>query len=219
MPVPGRRRRPSRVTAGAALAVVLAGCSNGSASGDVDASVGKRLGDLTLQQTLPGYVVDTHASGPLGLAGAAAGSPAGTDPTKAALRSANFGGGFARVWTKGDAFMTELAWGFDHPVAAGSFAVTLIGLLKSQSVYTAAMPDVQGGHVYTLTGVTKSGSKPVFCQGAIFAAGATVFDVRTCDARPGSTAPASLLAQQQIQRVTDSAAAASPAPPSTGGSP
>jgi hypothetical protein len=178
---------------GVAFAAVLCVCA--AACGD-DPGSDPLLALLAVPP--PAGYTEQSASGSLGLDAASSSTPADPAATSRELASDGVSRGYARVWVKGDDFITfevlrtggaqqaQHAVAFEHSVLASA-----PGYVTDDDV------NIPGSVVYTMFGTTHSGGKNVFCQGVWFPSGRDVFGVTTCSPLPAGATQVEALAEAQ----------------------
>ena len=168
-------------------------------------SCGGSTGDDPLAQVLlrdddvpDGFdAVKGPASGPMTVDDAIASTAADPGDKRRFLETSGFQGGYSRVWTKGDDYVTALAHEFSSERGAKRLVAFEIDQLSTTTSERFEVTDVPGAQGYILSGVKRKGQEPVFCQGVWFAAGTRAFGVSTCGAQPNTTAIAEDLAVEQ----------------------
>jgi hypothetical protein len=116
-------------------------------------------------------------------------------------------GGYSRVWTYRDSYLTAVGLEF----ASAADAAALVGLARSNlraalGTYLAPLPGVPGATLYDLSGRQRASGHDLFCSGAWFAVGAAAYTVTECStARPVAifgVAPYARLQYQQAAKRT-----------------
>lgn len=142
------------------------------------------------------------ASGPMTIEDAIVSTAADAGDKRRFLETSGFQGGYSRVWTKGDDYVTALAHEFSSDRGAKRLVAFEIAQLSDTSTERFTVNDIAGARGYILSGVKRKGQDPVFCQGVWFAVSTQAFGVSTCGAQPNTTATAERLAVEQYERAS-----------------
>ncbi len=109
------------------------------------------------------------------------------DPKRArdTLQSDGFRGGWARTWLKDDEDVQVLVFELGDAFRAADLATfQLKELSKGRGVVGFPLVGVPRGTAYSFSGVTRAGSKQVFCQGGWFVVNRFALNVTDCAGAP-----------------------------------
>jgi hypothetical protein len=156
-----------------------------------------------LTSVMPGFErVGEPASGPMDADEAVEATIADASEKSAYLRRSGFLGGYSRVWTSGDDYITILVHDFSGERGAkGLVEFELKQLAKTSGFEPFAVKDIAGARGYVLSATKKGTSDPLFCQGVWFTVDTRAFAVNTCGVQPNTTEIAHRLAVRQWKRV------------------
>ena len=182
------------------LGLALTGCDSGATSS---------LASVALSAAPPGYSAQPVGdNGALSVDDASSASPADPTSVRNFLNNSTFQGGFERVWTHGDDFITDLIYQFGDGATAVRFMTLETEQIKSfKGDYTYPAPQLGNGQGFVLYSTTRSGDKSVFCNGVWFTVSNRAFQLLDCSVNPGGATRVLELAAQQYQQ-----AGGSPAP-------
>ena len=183
-------------------ALAMASCS---ATGSTD-----HAQSAVIDSAPSGYALQAQATGPLSTATAAAqATTASTADTEGQLNADGFIGGYARVWTTAQKFLTIVALDFDSVAHASTFTAFEVDTLENAgTAYLTPEGTIAGASAYVLTAPTHAGGAQLFCEGVWMSVGITSIDTVTCSSTPASAALAEQVALDEYhtaQRVDSSA--------------
>ena len=141
------------------------------------------------------------ASGPMEIEDAVQSTAADPSHKRRFLETSGFQGGYSRVWTKGDDYVTALAHEFSSDRGAKRLVSFEMDELAKTTAQRFEVKDIPGAKGYVLSGVKRKGQEPLFCQGVWFAVDTRAFGVSTCGAQPNTSAVAEDLAVEQYERA------------------
>lgn len=168
-----------RLAAGILLAFVVACSSPGGGGG----GGGTETSSLPLLDTAgTGFRIKLSSS--LDLQAAAASTPAAAGATKTALSQGGYSAGGERIFTRGDEFVTVVAFSLSTDVDAGQFVAFERASLHPPAVVVYDDGQIPGAFGFDLAGGTRTGNRTVFCQGVWFAARTTAYAVTDCAGSP-----------------------------------
>ena len=164
------------------------------------------LNSLLLSSPPPGFIADAGVSGEMSLESAAYSTPGSPVDLRNELQNNLFAGAYVHVWRRGDDYVTDTVFALDHPANTGrveSYLVSTVTDNPAAYLYPLPLPD--SGHGFVLDARNKTGSKFIFCQGAIFSVDVYAFLVETCGIQPNGTELDATLAGLQYQRAIGAA--------------
>jgi len=193
------RGGPARaaVLLGTVAPLLLAACSDSTSIAGGESSV---LGQVVVATGPAGYrVAVDHALSVEDVATATSSEPRALART---LQRTDFDGGWSRVWTSGDAYLSIVV------VAAGTaFGAQELQQFQAQQLSggsgVVAYPDadVPGARAFDFYGLTRQGGRQVFCQGVLFSIEALVFTLNDCNSAPRAADRVLAVARAQYVRA------------------
>jgi hypothetical protein len=180
------------------LGAVVTGCTG---SGDRAAAGGSEVAPLVVDASPAGYRLSVDRS----LSAEDFSSATSSDPRSLAhtLAQTGFRGGWSRIWTSGDAYLSVVAAETATPFGAkelGQFQSAQLG--AGRGVMSYADQDVPGARAFDFFATTRAGGRQVFCQAVLFDVDAYVFMLNDCNSAPRSADRVLATARQQYQRAS-----------------
>jgi hypothetical protein len=156
--------------------------------------------DLLLDRAPKGFKPGLDTGLPLSTAASAL----ATDPdhTRTELGAFGYIEGAERVWTKGDEYVSVLAFEMTSTVGPGSLVAFIrdeLGQRPSVTLFDYA--DAPGALGFNLFGLSRAGGRQVFCQGVVFPLSRYLFQVEDCAGGPRYSAAPLTLARGQYERA------------------
>ncbi len=181
----------------ALLGLVSVACESGRPSSAT------LLADVVLTSIAdPGFVDEVAATGPMPLDTAAKATTVRADVLGDYLGEQGYDGGFARVLTRGEEFVTLLAYDLaDEAGAEGLVDLVLSELTGSLAFRPFDDPAVPGSRGFTLT--SDVGGKVRFCVGEWFAHRSHAYAVTRCAPFVLSVPAVTSIALAQYRRVVE----------------
>lgn len=197
------RRTPLSPAFLVTVAIILGGC------GSNPASTGDTLQQALLSSPPSGYTQTVDQA----LTPTVAQSSTAADPRalKAELTRDGLTEAWARVWTRGAAYRSIIAYQIGTAFGAESLREFLAAqFAQGHGVVAYADPQIPGASGFTFYAQTRSGTSEVFCQEVLFAVTSDVFVMNDCDVGPRAALFVLSWAEQQYRRALTNLGATPP---------
>lgn len=176
----------------------LAGCSGSSSDTAVDTA---GLARMVLDSGPGGYRLTLDRE--LSVDEVASATSANPGALARTLARTGFHGGYTRVWTSGDAYLSDL--GLETDTAFGAQELLQFQeqqLQAGRGVIPYPDSDIPGARAFDFFATTRAGGHQVFCQAVVFSVAADVFVLDDCYPAPRSADRVLAAARVQYERAT-----------------